>query len=389
VKETALSQNDEMQEPEETLEARGEGEETPEATEEAAEEAPAGQEADHEAVGEGEPVLEVLPPEGEEDEGGEDEAEEVVEVIDMGGEDAPAEEPEATPAAAKPTGEGISGIPASKIPRPGMPKKPARPVDPNQLRAIQEQLGASLRSAREEAAAAQDRVAELEVQLAAKEQEWSSEREEMRNKMMRAVADKDNYRKRAEREKAEAKLYSAKPLVSDLLQAVDNLERALAHAERTQEDSSISEGVRMVHRQILTALERNGVKGFDSLGQPFDPQRHEAVQQRESTEHATGTVIEEFQRGYFIHERLLRAALVVVARYVGVEEPPAADEAATLTDAPPPPGSDEADASADPPEATEEVAQDEADQEEEVDDDPTQETAAPEGLGDDVSEAQA
>ncbi len=385
-----MSQNDEMQEQEseETLEAQDEVNDTPDQADESAQDEVATEEVGGDAGDE--PVLEVLPPEGEE-EGGDDE-EEVIEVIDIGGDeedassegDAPAE-PAVEPAA-KPTGEGISGFPASKLPRPGVPKKPARPVDPNQLRAIQEQLGASLRSAREEAAAAQERVTELEAQLSEKEQEWAGEKDEMRNKMMRAVADKDNYRKRAEREKAEAKLYSAKPLVSDLLQAVDNLERALAHAERTNEDSSISEGVRMVHRQILTALERNGVKGFDSLGEAFDPQRHEAVQQRESTEHATGTVIEEFQRGYFIHERLLRAALVVVARYVGTEEPPSADEAATLSDAPPPPGS--ADSPDDAP-AEETPAADEAVGEDEVDDDPTHESPAPEGIGDDVSEAQA
>ncbi len=322
-------------------------------------------------------VLEILPPDGsdEDDDGGEDEDEEVVEVIDIG------------EAKAKPVAPPISGIPASKLPGLGA-KKPAKPVDPAQLRAIQEQLGASLRSAREESAAAQERVAELEARLVEQEEASATERDDLRNKMMRAVADKDNYRKRAEREKTEAKKYAAKSLVNDLLQAVDNLERALAHADRTEEESSISEGVRMVHRQILTALERNGVTGYDSLGEAFDPQRHEAVQQRDSTEHATGTVVEEFQRGYFIHERLLRAALVVVARYVGEEVPPAADEAATLSDVPP---MDPApvDDPTDPEDVSDEASDDVSEDAPEGAPEDASEEATEDTLGDDVSEAKA
>ena len=167
------------------------------------------------------------------------------------------------------------------------------------------------------------RIEELEAQLAQQAEALDAgtrERDDLKARLLRAAADMDNFRKRKEREKDELRKYGSDKLVVDLLPAVDNLERALEHAEKTAEESSISDGVRMVHRQIVSSLDKHGIRSFDSVGEKFDPQRHEAIQQVETTEFDTNVVMQEFQKGYFIHDRLLRAALTVVAKRV---DPPA------------------------------------------------------------------
>ena len=173
-------------------------------------------------------------------------------------------------------------------------------------------------------------VAELEEKLTAQEErlnhveeqmgELEKERDDLKQRLIRNAADMENFRKRKERERDELRKYGADKLIMDLLPAIDNLERALEHAERAGEESSIADGVRMTHRQLVASLDKHGVRGFDSVGQPFDPQRHEAIQQVETTEHDTGTVVQEFQKGYFLHDRLLRPAMAVVAKRVDPPE---------------------------------------------------------------------
>ena len=158
----------------------------------------------------------------------------------------------------------------------------------------------------------EERLAEAESRL----EEVTTERDDFKQKLLRSAADLENFRKRKEREKEEVRKYGSDRLVLDLLPAVDNLERALEHAEKSEETSSIYEGVRMVHRQLLSSLEKHHVTSFSSVGERFDPQRHEAIQQVETSEHDTGTIIQEFQKGYLLHDRLLRPALAVVAKYV-------------------------------------------------------------------------
>lgn len=188
-------------------------------------------------------------------------------------------------------------------------------------------------------------VAELEEKLTAQEErlnhveeqmgELEKERDDLKQRLIRNAADMENFRKRKERERKEIEKYGANGLVRDLLPAVDNLERALEHAEKSQEESSIADGVRMVHRQLLSSLEKHGVKGFNSVGERFDPQRHEAIQQVETTEHDTGTIVQEAQKGYFLHDRLLRPSLAIVAKRVeppAEEEPADEEEAATSED---------------------------------------------------------
>ncbi|WP_158542313.1 nucleotide exchange factor GrpE [Lujinxingia litoralis] len=144
----------------------------------------------------------------------------------------------------------------------------------------------------------------------------AEERDEVKNKLMRSVADLENYRRRVEREKEDLRKYGIDKVVSDLIPAVDNFERALQHADGKEDPGGIVDGVTMIYKQIINALAKYGVQGFVSKGEPFDPQRHEAIQQVETTEFDTGTVVEEYQKGYFLHDRLLRPAMVAVAKRI-------------------------------------------------------------------------
>lgn len=142
-------------------------------------------------------------------------------------------------------------------------------------------------------------------------------------RLLRATADLDNLRKRTRREIDDAKVDAKGKVLREILPVLDNLERAMAHAGTLAEADSkgIVAGVELVQRQFVQALERCGVKPLDVLHTMFDPNMHEAVGQKESAEHPAGTVVEVFQRGYMVGERLLRPALVVVSR---VPAPPPA-----------------------------------------------------------------
>jgi molecular chaperone GrpE len=134
---------------------------------------------------------------------------------------------------------------------------------------------------------------------------------------VRVQAEFENFRKRVQKDKADTQQFATQGLARDLLPVMDNFERALAHADPskgTEELTTVLQGIRMVQRQLTDILKKAGVEGFVSQGQPFDPHRHEAVAQVPATgEVQPGTVVEEHQRGYMHHDRLLRPALVVVA----------------------------------------------------------------------------
>lgn len=136
----------------------------------------------------------------------------------------------------------------------------------------------------------------------------------LHDKMLRMMADVDNMRKRLEREREDIICYGNEQLLRELLPVVDNLERALQHGESQSDPGALREGVELTLRNFLTVLEKFGCKPFESVGMPFDPRYHEAVMQRESMEYPENTVIEEFQKGYVFRDRLLRPAMVVVAK---------------------------------------------------------------------------
>jgi len=134
--------------------------------------------------------------------------------------------------------------------------------------------------------------------------------EDVHDRWVRAVADLENYRKRSQKEREEVQKFGVEKLVKDLLPVLDNLDRALAAAAA---DDPLVAGVKLVRSSFEQALARHGVKGFSALGQPFDPARHEALMQVPSGEVAPGTVALEHARGFTLHDRLIRPAMVGVA----------------------------------------------------------------------------
>ena len=137
------------------------------------------------------------------------------------------------------------------------------------------------------------------------------ERDGLQDRLLRTAAEFDNYRKRMDRERRELAEYTAGEVVSDLLPIVDNLERALQAASA---DDPLRKGVELIHRQMLDLLRKRGVKPIEALGADFDPNFHQAVIHEESTEHREGEVMAELQRGYVVGDRLLRPAMVKVAK---------------------------------------------------------------------------
>jgi molecular chaperone GrpE len=140
---------------------------------------------------------------------------------------------------------------------------------------------------------------------------------ELKDQLLRMAADFDNFRKRMRKERSELERYGGERAFRDLLGAIDNLERALAYAK--DDSSPIVQGVQMVHKQLLDTLASHGVHPFTSEGQAFDPERHEAMTQAPSATVPPGIVLQEIERGYTLHERLLRPAKVVVASRPAME----------------------------------------------------------------------
>jgi molecular chaperone GrpE len=158
---------------------------------------------------------------------------------------------------------------------------------------------------------APDPIKDLEAKLAAAEKE----KKDNWDRYLRSAADLENMRKRQKRELEDAKFDTKNKVLKEMLPVVDNLERAIEHAVAGAggEKNPIVEGVQLVLRQFTTAFERLEVNAIDAMGQPFDPNLHEAISQQESDQPA-GTVVQVLQRGYKAGERLLRPALVVVAK---------------------------------------------------------------------------
>lgn len=150
------------------------------------------------------------------------------------------------------------------------------------------------------------------------------EKKDTYDRLLRAAADLDNFRKRTRKEIDDARFQAKEQALKEILPGIDNLERAITAGSLEQGAASVVEGVRLVLRQFQTALERLDVKPVEAVGHPFDPARHEAISQIATTAYPPGTVAEEMQRGYVIGNRLLRPALVAVAK--APEEPEKATE---------------------------------------------------------------
>lgn len=159
-----------------------------------------------------------------------------------------------------------------------------------------------------------EREQEIE-RLKAKVNELQGRLEEVENRYLRAQADLENIRKRTRKEKEELLKYASQPVIETLLPALDNLERAItAGRDSRSADDGLAKGVEMVYRQILDLLAQEGLKPIRAVGEPFNPEFHEAVMQEESDEHASGTVIEELQKGYQLKDRVIRPSMVKVSK---------------------------------------------------------------------------
>src|SRR3954466_13326998 len=131
------------------------------------------------------------------------------------------------------------------------------------------------------------------------------EKRELHDRLLRTAAEFENFKKRAKKETDDAATRGREQLLKELLPAIDNLERALKHAPQ---GDPLAVGIIQTEKQLLQALEKFGVTRFTSIGKPFDPSVHDAIQQVETADHAPGSVAQEFASGYMIGQRLLRPA---------------------------------------------------------------------------------
>jgi len=153
------------------------------------------------------------------------------------------------------------------------------------------------------------RIRELEAELEQKVKEIKQNYEQA----MLIKKQFDDYKARVMKERADWFNYGHEPIIKELLTVVDNLERAIAHANRPEDFDSLKQGVELTYKQFLQVLEKFGVKQIKALGEPFDPNYHEAMATKESKDHPPGTVIEEHIKGYMLKDRLLRPSMVTTS----------------------------------------------------------------------------
>jgi molecular chaperone GrpE len=148
---------------------------------------------------------------------------------------------------------------------------------------------------------------------AAEIQDLRRQLEEKQDRLLRAMAETDNLRRRSQREREEYVRYANESLLRDLVPVLDNLDRALEAARAAGSAGGLLAGVELIQREFLRVLERAGVTRYSAVGQPFDPTRHEAISRIVSAEAPAGTVVAETLPGYLLNGRVLRAAMVAVA----------------------------------------------------------------------------
>lgn len=148
---------------------------------------------------------------------------------------------------------------------------------------------------------AQLKIAELETKL-----------EDADNRYLRLQADFDNFRRRSRIELEASAKYRAQSVITDLLPAIDNFERAMKMEVDNEQAKSLMQGVEMVYRSLLDALKNEGVEVIEAVGKEFDPHLHQAVMQAEDENYGSNIVVEEFQKGYMLKDRVIRPAMVKV-----------------------------------------------------------------------------
>lgn len=198
-----------------------------------------------------------------------------------------------------------------------MPQKPHQPdEEPQRAEQAQEMASAdqpvedavcegaaSVIEAPSESEALQAQLAEAEAKVAVEHDQF-----------LRTLAEFQNFRRRSEEQKKEDRDFANRESMLQLLPIIDNFERALAAAETSQSYEALMGGVTLTQRQLMDYLKKNGVEPITAVGEEFDPNFHEAVMRIEDGEHPDNTVVEELQRGYMMHTRVLRPSMVKVAR---------------------------------------------------------------------------
>jgi molecular chaperone GrpE len=190
---------------------------------------------------------------------------------------------------APPAAEPAPTAPPTATPEPAPPSAPADTAAP-------------------EAPLTAEQIAAWQAKAAQADEHW--------DRLLRAKADLDNYKKRAARERQDAVRFANVALIEKLIPALDSFDMALVAANAGEGGglASLKTGIAMVHGQIKTALAEAGLQEVDAAGQVFDPQMHEAVSQLESADVPEGHVLQQLRKGYKLHERLIRPATVVVAK---------------------------------------------------------------------------
>ncbi|MBF0474764.1 MAG: nucleotide exchange factor GrpE [Deltaproteobacteria bacterium] len=157
-------------------------------------------------------------------------------------------------------------------------------------------------------------AADLATELAAKEEEAKSNYD----RLLRVSAEFENFRRRSEREKVENIKFANEEIIKKLLPIVDNLERAVDHARNEGMPDNLMAGIVLTLNELNGLLEKFGVKSVSAVGEKFDPQFHEAIAQEVNNTQEDNTVVKEYERGYLLHDRLIRPAKVVVSKRVPV-----------------------------------------------------------------------
>jgi molecular chaperone GrpE len=186
----------------------------------------------------------------------------------------------------------------------------AQPNGSDEDRYVLEDDGASVEDLEHEMKKAAEEAAADEAPAAAPQAQSDPGVAEWRDRYLRTLADFDNYRKRADREKQDFFKYALAGTLRDLLPVLDNFDRALDHAE---EGDEFHKGVALIYKQVFDVLTKHGVRVIDEANVRFDPNIHEAVVREEDPSVPSHTVVQVLQKGYFLHDRLLRPAMVKVA----------------------------------------------------------------------------
>ncbi|OWA36650.1 nucleotide exchange factor GrpE [Saccharibacillus sp. O16] len=157
--------------------------------------------------------------------------------------------------------------------------------------------------------ASNESVDELKARIEA----LTAQSEDYVQRLARSQADFDNFRKRTVREKEELGKYASSKLIAELIPVIDNFSRALDTRPQGEASESFVKGVEMIYRQFDSVLQAEGLTTMETVGQPFNPEFHQAVMQVESDEHEEGIVVEELQKGYMLKDKVLRPAMVKVS----------------------------------------------------------------------------